>query len=234
MTGAVGAVDWALITTLAEAPETHPSEFATVKVYVPAVRPEIVAAVPVPVTITPPGLRVNVQTPVGGKPLSSALPVGSRHVGWVITPTCGATGPPLTLSVYSAVAAAHGVPSGLFVVTVMITVCPASPVAGLYVNANGWLTAEPGVTIPAPFSVIDTLVALPPKILPLTVTGNVLQVLPLLLLRVTVGGLTHPHDTMKADPAVVHPDEFFTVIVCVPLATLEKETLSWYAPPSRQ
>lgn len=120
------------------------------------------------------------------------------------------------------------------VVTVMITVWPASPADGLYVNANGWLTAEAGVTIPAPFSVIDTLVALPPKRLPLRVTGNVLQVLPLLVLRVTVGGLTHPHDTRKATPAVVHPDEFFTVIMWVPLGTLEKETPSWYVPPSRQ
>lgn len=85
--------------------------------------------------------------------------------------------------------------------------------AGLYVNANGWLTAEAGVTIPAPFSVIVTLVALPPKILPLTVTGNVLQVLPLLVLRETVGVLTHPHDTRNAAPAVMHPDEFFTDIM---------------------
>jgi hypothetical protein len=193
----VGADVWALITTLAEAPDTHPSEFATVKVYIPVVRPEIVAPVPVPAIITPPGLRVNSQTPVAGKPLSSALPVGTMHDGWVITPTSGAEGPALTLNVYTAVAAAHGMPRGLMVVTVMITVCPASPAAGLYVNANGWLTVEAGVTIPAPFSVIDTLVALPPKILPLTVTGKVLQVLPLLLLRATVGGLTHPHDTRK-------------------------------------
>jgi multidrug efflux pump subunit AcrA (membrane-fusion protein) len=86
MTGAVGADDWALITTLAEGPDAHPSEFATVKVYIPAVRPDIVALVPVPAVITPPGLRVNVQTPVAGKPLSSALPVGNRHDGWVIAP----------------------------------------------------------------------------------------------------------------------------------------------------
>lgn len=122
MTGAVGADDWVLITTLAEATDIHPSEFATVKVYVPVVRPETVAPVPVPAIITPPGLRVNVQTPVAGNPLSSALPVGKLHDGWVIIPTSGADGPVITFSVYTAVAAAHGKPCGLLVVTVMITV----------------------------------------------------------------------------------------------------------------
>jgi hypothetical protein len=33
------------------------------------------------------------------------------------------------------------------------------------------------------------------------------------MLNVTVGGLVHPHDTLKLAPVVVHPDEFFTVIM---------------------
>ena len=89
-----------------------------------------------------------------------------------------------------------------------------------------------GFTVPAPFSVIVTLVALPPKVLPLTVTGVVPHVLPLMLLSVTVGGFTHPHDTEKLTPVVVHPDEFITVIVWLPLATLVKEVPLWNATPS--
>ncbi len=39
-------------------------------------------------------------------------------------------------------AAAHGDPRGLFVVTVMVTVLPASDAAGVYVKANGDVEAE--------------------------------------------------------------------------------------------
>jgi len=46
---------------------------------------------------------------------------------------------------------------------------------------------DEGLTVPAPFSVIVTLVALPPKVLPLTVTDAVPHVFPLLLFNVTVG-----------------------------------------------
>ena len=46
---------------------------------------------------------------------------------------------------------------------------------------------EAGLTVPAPFSVIVTLVALPPKVLPLTVTGVEPQVFPMVLLKETVG-----------------------------------------------
>jgi hypothetical protein len=101
------------------------------------------------------------------------------------------------------------------------------------VNANGHVLVVAGVTVPAPFSVIVTLVALPPNVLPLTVAAVVPQVLPLVLVSATVGPLTHPHDTEKLTPVVVHPDKFFTVIVWLPLATLVKEVPLWYAPPSR-
>ena len=47
---------------------------------------------------------------------------------------------------------------------------------------------EEGLTDPRPFSVIVTLVALPPKVLPLIVTGVIRQVVPLFALRFTEGG----------------------------------------------
>ena len=99
------------------------------------------------------------------------------------------------------------------VVTVMVTVVPASPAAGVYVNENGDVDEFTGLTVPAPFSVIVTLVALPPKVLFVTVTGEVPQVEPLELPRVKVGPLTHPHDTSKLLPVVVQPAELRTVIV---------------------
>jgi hypothetical protein len=91
------------------------------------------------------------------------------------------------------------------------------------VNAKGFVAAGRGLTVPAPSSFIVTLVALPPKLLPLTVTGAMPHVLPLLLLRVTDGAFIHPHDTEKLTPVFVHPDVFFTVILWLPLATLLKE-----------
>jgi hypothetical protein len=101
-------------------------------------------------------------------------------------------------------------------------------------NANGCVPDVAGLTVPAPLSAIVTLVALPPKVLPLTVTGVVPHVLPLMLLNVTVGPFTHPHVTEKLTPVVVHPNELITVIVWLPLATLAKEVPLWYAPASRR
>ena len=72
------------------------------------------------------------------------------------------------------------------------------------------MVEEAGFKVPAPFEVIVTLVAVPPKVFPVTVTGFVPQVLPVMLLRVTVGGLMHPHDTGKRGPVVVHPAAFLT------------------------
>ena len=43
--------------------------------------PEIVVLVPVPVVVTPPGVRVNVHLPVAGNPSSLTLPVDTVHVG---------------------------------------------------------------------------------------------------------------------------------------------------------
>jgi hypothetical protein len=92
---------------------------------------------------------------------------------------------------------------------------------------------EAGLTDPAPFSVILTLVALPPNVLPLTVTDDKPQVLPELLLRDTVGGSAHPQVTSKLLPVIVHPNEFITVMLWVPFATPVKLVSGWNEPPSR-
>jgi hypothetical protein len=168
--------------------------------------------VPVPVVV-PPGERVNVQVPVGGKPFNTTLPVATLQVGWVIVPIAGADGTAFTVNVYVAVAAVHGVPNGLLVVTVMVTTLPASAAIGVYVKSNGEVVDEDGLTDPEPFSVIVTLVAPPPNVLALTVTGVVPQELPLVLLKVTAGGFKQPHVTGKLVPVVSHPEEFLTVIV---------------------
>jgi hypothetical protein len=120
------------------------------------------------------------------------LPVDTKHVGWVIVPTAGAAGMSFTVNVYVAFAAAHGQPDGLLLVTVIMTVFPISLLLGVYINVKGVLFAEAGVTEPLPFSVIVTFVALPPKVLSPTVTGVMPQMLPLLLLSLTVGPFTHP------------------------------------------
>ena len=72
--------------------------------------------------------------------------------------------------------------------------------------------AEGGLSDPAPFSVMVTRVALPPKVFPPTTTAVVPHVLPSELLKVTVGGLAHPQLTEKLGPIVIHPEEFWTVM----------------------
>lgn len=131
-------------------------------------------------------------------------------------------------------AAAHGDPRGLFVVTVMITVRPASAAVGVYVKANGDVAEVGGVTVPPPFSVIVTLVALPPKELPLTVTAAKPQVLPDVAPSVRSGGLTQPQLTEKGSPVVVQPDELRTVIVWLPFNTSLKMLLVCHVPLLRR
>jgi hypothetical protein len=75
-TGAVGVAGAALMTTLTDAADIQPDIFDTVKLFVPATRPDIVVDVPVPVTA--PGLMVQVPA---GKPLNITLPVGRAQVG---------------------------------------------------------------------------------------------------------------------------------------------------------
>jgi hypothetical protein len=90
------------------------------------------------------------------------------------------------------VAGTQGSPEGLFVVTVIVTMLPASPGAGVYVNENGDVPVDEGLTLPKPFPVIFTAVALPPKMLPLTVIGLSTHVDPDELPSVSVGGSLHP------------------------------------------
>ena len=52
----------------------------------------MVVLFPDPGVVTPPGLRVNVQLPAGGKPPNTTLPVASKQDGWVIIPTEGGVG----------------------------------------------------------------------------------------------------------------------------------------------
>ena len=77
----------------------HPVALVTVKVYVPAARPEMVVVVPVPLVTMSPGLRKRVQAPDEGRPERTTLPVASVHVGLVIVPTTGADGREFTVRV---------------------------------------------------------------------------------------------------------------------------------------
>jgi len=144
--------------------------------------------------MTPPGERVICQTPAEGNPLNTTLPVAVSHVGWTIVPGTGGEGIALTYNEKVAMTAEQGNPEGLFVVTVIVTVFPISAFLGVYVNANGDFFEETGLTDPDPSSLIVTLVALPPKILPLIVMGAVPQVLPRLLLNNNVGGFLQSED----------------------------------------
>lgn len=78
--------------TCDEASDIHPALFETVKVYVPDKRPVIVVEDPLPVEVTAPGLRVIVQGPFAGRPVSITLPVDEVQFGWDIVPTTGAPG----------------------------------------------------------------------------------------------------------------------------------------------
>jgi hypothetical protein len=80
------------------------------------------------------------------------------------------------------------------------------------VKENGEVPVEDGLTVPAPFSVMVTLVAFPPKVLPLTTTGVVPQVDPLAVNKLTVGPSTHPQSMENVLPVLVQPDEFRTVM----------------------
>jgi hypothetical protein len=84
-TGAEGVA--AIKVILVVAKEVQPSVFVTVKLYVPATRPESVVLGPEPDIA--PGLIVQFPD---GKPLNATLPVATAQVGCVIVPTIGADG----------------------------------------------------------------------------------------------------------------------------------------------
>ena len=96
-TGFSGDEGCVLITTPDDAEEEHP-ELVTIKVQVPAGKPDIVELEPVPVVVTAPGLRVSDHVPVEGKLLNATLPVATAHVGIVIVPICGVEGLLFTLN----------------------------------------------------------------------------------------------------------------------------------------
>ena len=50
------------------------------------------ALTPIPILVTAPGVRVNVQVPVAGKSLKTTLAVAKLQLGWVIIPMVGAVG----------------------------------------------------------------------------------------------------------------------------------------------
>ena len=85
--GAEGEPGAAFMTTLADAGEVQPDELVTVKLYVFAVKPDIVLLVVDPAI--PPGLIVQLPE---GNPLNTTLPVDVAHVGCVMVPTIGAVG----------------------------------------------------------------------------------------------------------------------------------------------
>ena len=58
----------------------------------------MVVLVVLPVVVTPPGVLVMVQLPLG-KPLNTTLPVGVVQIGWVIAPAMGAVGLAFTVKV---------------------------------------------------------------------------------------------------------------------------------------
>jgi hypothetical protein len=90
--GAGGSKSGAFITRFAETEEVHAAALVTVKVYVPAGKPDIFVPIPVPVDVTAPGLRVNVQVPVAGKPFIATVVIGMAQVGCTIVPIMGASG----------------------------------------------------------------------------------------------------------------------------------------------
>jgi len=95
----------------------------------------------------------------------------------------------------------------------MFTVFPISPAKGVYVKLNGVVPVDKGETDPAPFSVRVTLVALPPKVLPLIVIGVVPHVDPFKAPSDNDGPFTHPQLTGIDAVDDMHPFEFFATIV---------------------
>jgi hypothetical protein len=118
------------------------------------------------------------------------------------------------------------------VISEIITVFPASASAGVYVNPNGDVPDEPGVTEPAPFAVIVTEVAFV-NVLPVTVIGVVEQVLPFVAASTREGPFAHPHDTMKLTPVDEQPEALRTVILWLPFETPANVMPVWKTSPSR-
>ena len=87
--------------------------------------------VPDPGELTLPGLLIIVHGPVDGKPFKTTLPPPPLQLTPVMVPIEGADGILFTVSANVDTAARHGVPSGLSVVAVMVTILPLSPEEGV-------------------------------------------------------------------------------------------------------
>jgi hypothetical protein len=105
--------------------------------------------VPVPVVVTPPGFRVNVQVPEAGRPFKTTLPVATVQAGWVMVPATGAEGTAITALIVRFVA---GEVHPLFVV-VTAYIPGANPVNTVVVRVTAATTGAIPVTVyemPAP------------------------------------------------------------------------------------
>ena len=91
--GAAGVVGCALMIILVVLADVHPDALVTLKLYMPVERTGTLVLVPEPVMLT--GLIV--QLPDDGKPFNTTLPVDTKQVGWVMVPTVGVVGRPLTV-----------------------------------------------------------------------------------------------------------------------------------------
>ena len=120
--GAAGATGAGSITTSAERPEVQPAASVTVKLYLPAVKPDIVALAVDPAIS--PGLMVQLPA---GRPLKTTLPVVVEQVGCVMIPTTGAAEALFTVIVSSFEVA--GLPETQVSLEVITTVT-LSPLAG--------------------------------------------------------------------------------------------------------
>ena len=74
--GAEGVAGWALMTTSPDAEETHPSEFVTVKLWVPVESPDIDVLFPLPLMF--PGLIIQLPP---GNPFKTTEAVASTQEG---------------------------------------------------------------------------------------------------------------------------------------------------------
>jgi hypothetical protein len=146
--------------TIADTGEVHPEALVTIKVYVPAVSPEIIVLVPVPAVIVPPGDLVNIQVPVEGKPFNTTLPVGTLNVGCVTVSIAGAVGVDGCVLITALVEIEEVHPDSL--VTVKVYIPAASPEivvlvpdpmevvpSGVFVNVHAPVDGKPfNTTLP--------------------------------------------------------------------------------------
>ncbi len=75
-------------------------------------------------------------------------------------------------------------------------------------KSNGVVLADVISKLPSPLWLRLTLVALPPKVFPLTVTASAEQVLPLIELKATVGWLLQLQPTVTVVIDETHPEAF--------------------------